>query len=169
MRYTKEMYERNMGKISYGRIMSWDNSRGYGFIRTEGKTDIFLSSYNINKKDAKKLVVGALVSFLPDMYNGKYVATEVSVVEQYPEGDKFVLPNGTEIDVKHVTTFRFKRNEDGEPCIFFYMHKNGVYTLCEQDARKTNDMFDIEKYMGYLKRRMFKIRPEKCVVLGIHA
>ena len=35
MRYTTEMYQKNNGSITYGRVLNYDHMRGYGFIRTE--------------------------------------------------------------------------------------------------------------------------------------
>ena len=68
MRYTTEMYQKNNGSITYGRVLNYDHMCGYGFIRTEEGADLFLSSYNLTKKQSRQIVVGALVSFIPELY-----------------------------------------------------------------------------------------------------
>ena len=105
-RMTEEDVIRNNGAVMYGRVRQYANKDGYGFIHTEDKKDIFVSSYVLGKKE-DKFRVGALVSFIPVMYEGKVVADEIKILEVFPSGDVLQLPNGKYLPVKRVTKYGY--------------------------------------------------------------
>ena len=116
MRYTKQMFEKNNGSVTYGRVLNFDHMRGYGFIRTEEGSDIFLSSYNLSKKESQDIVIGTLVSFVPELYNGGYSATKIKILDYYPSGKELTLPTGETIRIKNLKKIGVA-NDDQKPSV----------------------------------------------------
>jgi cold shock CspA family protein len=83
-----------IGQTMQGKIISYDQTRGYGFIVTETGDEIMLSSWQLDKKVEKKLVLGSLIKFEVGIYNNRTVATNIELIEKYPNDVmKIDLPN----------------------------------------------------------------------------
>lgn len=159
MRYSKEMYEENNGAVVYGRVISYNYKRGYGFVRAENGADLLLSTYNLSKNDSRKIVVGALVSFIPELYNDGYTATEVMILDLYPCGKEIVLPNGEKLWFKEIQSYGFKKDKKGIPFIYF-ARRGGKSSLVYPSHIKQNDVYqkgNIYKYWKDLNQTLTKV------------
>lgn len=115
MRYSKKDYEENQGRTVYGRVLKYSYKDGYGFIYTENKKDIMFSSYEITKRDERKVCLGSLVRFIPKIYNNKVVAGSLEFINFYPDGIYFILPNGERKLSKQIMEFGvIKGNETAQ-------------------------------------------------------
>lgn len=103
---TEEEVIQNNGAFMYGRVRQYANRDGYGFIHTENKKDIFVSSYTLGKKE-KHFRVGALVKFIPIIREGKIIADEIIILEKFPSGEVLQLPNGKTISVGRICKFGY--------------------------------------------------------------
>lgn len=103
-RLSKKDVDLNNGALMYGRIRKYSRSNGFGFICTENGKDIFLSSYDLCDSE-KKYCIGSLVSFIPAFYKEKIIASNVLLLNKYPSGCKFYLPNGLNLSVKNIQNF----------------------------------------------------------------
>lgn len=121
MRYTTEMYKKNNGKVSYGRVLNYDHMKGYGFIHTEEGADIFLSSYNLSNKQDRHITVGALVSFVPELYGSAYSASQITIINEYPAEKELELPNGDIIRLKNIKNIGYSKK--GSPCLYIATRK----------------------------------------------
>lgn len=96
---------KDVGKSMYGRILSYDRTKGYGFIRTEDGSDLFVSSYGFGKNE-RKAVIGAYVKFTVAEKNGKAVAEGVSIVQKFKDGiSRIGLPNEMFMPIKNIIKF----------------------------------------------------------------
>ena len=152
MRYTTEMYEKNNGKISYGRILNFDHMRGYGFIRTEEGADIFLSSYNLNKNLERHMTIGALVSFIPELYGDAYSAANIKLIEEFPAGKELEVPNGEMFRLKNIKSIGYSR--DGVPNLYITTRK-GKTTSITADATLTNEC--LAEYWKSIYKKLFTV------------
>ncbi len=85
MQFLQEDYMKSK-EGTYGRVSEYSRARGYGYIYTESGKQIFLSSYNINTRLEKKLRLGTTVKLIPEEREGRFVATQISIIDQMPEG-----------------------------------------------------------------------------------
>lgn len=135
--YTKMMYERNREKVSYGRIVTYNKARGFGFIRTEDGPDLFVSSHQISRRDEKHMTVGALVSYIVDEYKGRYVASHVTILVEFPCGKTIALPNGKLLQIKNIKTVGTKKIENQRDSyiqsIYFAMKGGDEFTVVADD------------------------------------
>lgn len=149
--YTKETYEKRRGQISLGRILWYDRQRGFGFIHTEDHEDIFLSSYWLGKGTERHISVGALVSFIPAEYEGKYVASDLTVLDQFPCGWVIRLPGGPEITISSIKRIRF----DGVKVTFISESKD-KYEITDQDLSNSAGI-TLKEYWDNLNQSLFSI------------
>lgn len=97
--------EAEIGKKMRGRVRSYSNQDGYGFIFTEDGKDLFVSSHALGKKE-KKVSVGTVLEFTIGKYKDKIVATEIEVINKFKDGiTKISLPDGTELPIKAIHKF----------------------------------------------------------------
>lgn len=90
------------GKQMYGRLLSYNRKKGYGYIRSEIGSDAYVSAYGFGK-DEKKAVIGAFVKFTVEIRNGKPVAKKVSVVRKFMDDvSRIELPNSMLMPIKHI-------------------------------------------------------------------
>lgn len=158
MRYTKQMYEKNNGSVTYGRVLNFDHMRGYGFIRTEEGADIFLSSYNLTKKESQDIVIGTLVSFVPELYNGGYSAAKVKVLDYYPSGKVLTLPDGETVRIKNLKKIGVA-NDDQKPYVYFTTKKGETYKVTEKDLahKKKSSSKTVLDYWKSVKDLLLKV------------
>lgn len=101
--------KKHVGEEMVGRVLSFDNDRGYGFIRVSTGEDIFLSSYEVSKADWKHIYVGDYVKFKVGIYdNGRkesIVAQNVVFTKKMPRRMPIYLPNEEELQVKDLRQF----------------------------------------------------------------
>lgn len=155
MRYTTEMYQKNNGSITYGRVLNYDHMCGYGFIRTEEGADLFLSSYNLTKKQSRQIVVGALVSFIPELYGEGYTATHVEVLDSYPAGKALLLPTGETVRTKNLKKMGIANDKENRPFVYFETRKGERFIVNKEDLSKKTD--SILEYWNSLKRQFFLV------------
>ena len=101
--FSKSDYETYQGQIMLGRVADYDFMRGYGFILTECGHDIFVSTYDLGKLQYS-LKLGVTVRFIPVERDGKYYATNVSVVKGMGRGVYQVTDN-VAIPYKQINDF----------------------------------------------------------------
>lgn len=90
----------------YGRIKENRRKDGYGFIYSEDGNDIFYSSYNFKtKRSEKNACVGATVKYKLTTHEERLCATEIEVIEKYPEGNIITLPNGKVLNLHCIRKF----------------------------------------------------------------
>ena len=160
-KYTKKMYERNRGNLSYGRVVTYNKAKGFGFIRTEDGPDLFLSSHYLSRRDEKHVTVGALVSYIVDEYKGRYVASHVTILEEFPCGKTIALPNGKLLQIKNIKTVGTKKTDDSEDSyiqsIYFAMKGGDEFTVVaddfDTDPKKEREI--LEKYWENIKKKLF--------------
>ena len=161
--YTKKMYERNKEKLSYGRVVTYNKAKGFGFIRTEDGPDLFVSSHQLSRQNEKHMTVGALVSYIVDEYKDRYVASRVTILEEFPCGNTIALPNGKLLQIKNIKTVGTKKkDEQGElfiQSIYFAMKGGDEFTVVADDF-DTNTGKGSEKlgeYWENVKKRLFAL------------
>lgn len=106
-RFSEDDVNKNNGALMYGRVRQYKHNDGYGFIHTESGKDIFVSSYNLGKKKEKRFFFGALVSFIPVIHDGKVIASEVNILNSFPSGSTFCMPNGESMLVKRICKYGY--------------------------------------------------------------
>ena len=95
----------NSDEYYWGRVRAYSTKEGYGFIRGDDSKDIFLSSYELGKLE-KKVFLGSILKYKKTLYNGeRVVATDIELIEPLPEGDIFLLPDGTELDLRTIIKY----------------------------------------------------------------
>lgn len=88
-------------KYYYGRIKNYSRVDGFGFIYDEEGNDVFISSYQLGRRD-HKVHIGTLVKFQKIKKDGRIVADNVEVEDRFPNGNTFKLPDGNEIGLRHI-------------------------------------------------------------------
>ena len=73
MRFGRDDYNKYKGQEMYGRIVSYNKNKGYGFIYTEIGKEIFASSYNFKKND-HHVNIGDTVKFIPGKSEDRIIA-----------------------------------------------------------------------------------------------
>ena len=101
--FARNDFSKYEGQRLYGRIRSYSHQKGYGFVATELQKDIFISSYQIKHLE-KKIMIGATITFVPELYNGSYVATNIELVDNITRYDprRFYLPSGHYVLLKRI-------------------------------------------------------------------
>lgn len=158
MRYTKQMFEKNNGSVTYGRVLNFDHMRGYGFIRTEEGADIFLSSYNLSKKESQDIVIGTLISFVPELYNGGYSAAKIKILDYYPSGKELTLPTGETVRIKNLKKIGVA-NDDQKPYVYFTTKKGETYKVTAKDLaqKKQSNSKTVLDYWDSVKDLLLKV------------
>lgn len=124
MRFTDNEYEKYNGTRMFGKIRTYFYDKGYGYIRTETGSDIFVSSWNFEGKSEKKLYLFSTVRFTPARKkDGRYYAANVELLERYPEGRLLTLPGGKEVPVKWLLDINYREGDKNDP----YHEELGVY------------------------------------------
>ena len=90
--FDEKDFEKYSGQTMYGRIKEYSHSRGYGFIFTEEGKDIFVSSYELGKLE-DKISVGTTVKFTPKQWKERYVASDITIVENVGYNEVIKCPN----------------------------------------------------------------------------
>lgn len=140
-----------LGNVLVGRVFNYERVRGYGFIRTSDGEDIILSSRRLSKREWNKLCVGDYVRFTVGMYKDKAVAIDVSITKKMPRDLSIVMPNGRELEVRHIT--KFGRSSDQ----LFIRTCKRTYTFVQIGSRALFDgVVDIEKFWDYLTKLLVK-------------
>ncbi len=101
--FTKEDYENSKQRL-YGRVSDYTYMKGYGFIYTELGSDIFFSSYDMDKKLQSKLKLGTTVSFIPEERDGKFVATSIEIKKDMA-GGKFQFTDSFALSYNSIVKF----------------------------------------------------------------
>lgn len=105
----KRVPKSQFGNTLVGRILSFDRSLGYGFIRTSTGEDILLSSYSISNHVWKKICVGDYVRFVVgrknDEIKNSITATDITITKKMPHHLTIRLPNHEELEVRHICQF----------------------------------------------------------------
>ena len=104
MRYTEEDLKENGGKVVFGRVAEYSAKKGFGHIYAENRKDVFLSSYALGKLE-KRIAIGSTVKFVPELIEGKVCATQIEVVDLFPEGRTFPLPFRKTVYIRDVQKF----------------------------------------------------------------
>ena len=98
-----------VGETMVGRVLSFDTVKGYGFIRTSTGEDIFLSSYEISKREWKNLCVGDYVEFTVGLHErgriNSVAAKSVTITKKMPKKLAISLPNQEELMIRHIRQF----------------------------------------------------------------
>lgn len=160
--YTRKMYERNKGKLSYGRVVTYNKAKGFGFIRTEDGPDLFVSSHQISRRDEKHMTVGALISYIVTEYNGRYVASHVTILEEFPCGKTIPLPNGKLLQIKNIKTVGTKKTagtQETLKSVYFAMKGGDEFTVVADDfdADLEKGREKIGKYWENVKKKLFAL------------
>lgn len=89
-----------------GRIRTYFKDRGYGFVRGADNKQILVSSYEIPRKEEKKICLGSLIAYDEGEHNGKPVATNVALLERYKNGIQTIeMPNGKQIPLSAIYNY----------------------------------------------------------------
>lgn len=161
--YTKKMYERNRGKLSYGRVVTYNKAKGFGFIRTEDGPDLFLSSHHLSRRDEKHVTVGALVSYIVDEYKGRYVASYVTILEEFPCGKTIALPDGKLLQIKNIKTVGTQKKDDQGhsyiQSIYFAMKGGDEFTVVADDfdTEPEEGREKLGEYWEKVKKKLFTL------------
>ena len=157
MRYSKKNFEADKKKeMCCGRILTYDHERGYGFIRTENGSDLFLSSYDLMDNEEKHIVIGALVAYRPGIYRARYVARDVMVLERYPSGKQIMLPDGTALWLKGLRLVR-RQTKDGKETIVFVTKHGKEYIFTAEDVSSYKEWNTLDSYWKNVKEKLFKL------------
>lgn len=161
--YTRKMYERNRGKLSYGRIVTYNKAKGFGFIRTEDGPDLFVSSHYLSNRDEKHMTVGALISYIVTEYNGRYVASHITILEEFPCGKTIALPNGKLLQIKNIKTVGTNKIENQEnsyiQSIYFAMKGGDEFNVVadDYDTELEKGREKIGEYWENVKKKLFAL------------
>lgn len=99
--FDEKDFEKYTGQTMYGRIKEYSHSRGYGFIFTEEGKDLFVSSYELGKLE-DKISVGTTVRFTPKQWKERYVASDITIVENVGYNEVIKCPNGIKIKPRNL-------------------------------------------------------------------
>lgn len=92
----------DIGKQMEGRVCDYSKKKGYGFIYTEDKKTIFVSSFALGRIE-NQIVIGMSLRFTVGEYKNKPIATDIEVIEKYKDNEKFFsLPDGNKIPIRNL-------------------------------------------------------------------
>lgn len=100
-------YTANAGRYMYGRVKEYSHHKGYGWILTENRKELFVSSYDLGKKLENKIGIGVLLKFVPEKVDNKYKASNIEIIDNSFANDRIKLPNGVNLKVKGITQFAY--------------------------------------------------------------
>lgn len=123
------------GETMYGRVRCYSMKRGYGFITTEVGTDIYLSSYDLQGNMKRKINIGTTLRFIPIVRNGRYVASNVEIIDNSVAAENVYLPNGEQIPVKIIEKITFSTGANT-------LKIKGVSEVASQEHGLNPDDFD---------------------------
>lgn len=175
-KYTYKDVEKYKDRRICGRIIDYNHAKGYGFIKTEDGKDIFISSYNLIRKNSeKKIFFGTKVEFNLGIFRNKIIATDIKIIEterkefkftdEFPICSKDILKAGFSNSYNEIITnakrnknFEFieelKNNYKKDEFSYIYVvdKKNNEYRFYSKDSsvpnvRKT-DLKELQRILG---------------------
>lgn len=133
------------GSIFRGRVIRYDEHRGYGFIM-KGKREVFFSHENtVSRTNAEKLRTGSIVSFILESdKNGHVYADRVTVISHVNTPKYFELPNGKAIRTDQIIKYGLSN------AYYMLLEKNN---LSEADMRSHGYSKDDFQYIYIRTKR----------------
>lgn len=175
-KYTYKDVEKYKDRRICGKIIDYNHVKGYGFIKTEDGKDIFISSYNLIRKNSeKKIFFGTKVDFNLDMYGKKVIATNIKILESenieykitedlafhskdilkagFSNSYKEIIANAKKNnDFKFIEELTNNFNEKEFLYIYIVDKKNKEYRFYNKDSSVPNviktDLNELQKLLG---------------------
>ncbi len=173
--------------VRYGRVVDNIHMRGYGFIISPEGEELFFSSYEINGQPRRHspFRVGSIVTYIPTLHDGKKVATNVKLVERYPEGKDLLLPNGEILRLKRLRKFGISYGKHNIETLnlsedelkehgyslrdldyLYFNTSQGEYRFFNQDSKLVGDgNYDIYTIYNNLRERYYTFNDKSLEVL----
>lgn len=106
IKYSDEEYNKLKGKTIYGKVSTYCNENGYGYIRTEDMKEVFFSSFEVKTKREQKLMFfGSTVKFKLGYYNGRICAVDIELVRTSKKDTLIFSEDAQIIIARHVMKY----------------------------------------------------------------
>ena len=103
-------FEKYKGEPMYGRVKEYSHLNGYGYIHTGIGKEIFVRSYDLGKEESN-ICIGAKVRFVPGVYEDKYVAKNIEILDRSIANDYVYLPGDNKIQIEKITRYGYVSGE----------------------------------------------------------
>ena len=106
IKYSDEEFNKLQGKTIYGKVSTYYNEKGYGYIRTEDMKEVFFSSFEVKTKKEQKLIFfGSTVKFKLGYYNGRICAVDIELVRSSKKDILIFSEDSQTIIARHVKKY----------------------------------------------------------------